>query len=147
MRCAAMRNAPTALSEAWRIACSIRSAGRRRPAAVRFSRSKRAVYSSKAASPRAFTSATMAPAAASTFSSAARLPATRRSKPSAKSGAAASSLSGTGVGLHRVAELADPFVDLDRPRLHRRAVDDQARGDVGDLLDLDEAVLLQRTPG
>src|SRR6185369_663610 len=144
MRCAAMRSAPTALSEAWRIACSMRSAGRRRPAAVRFSRSKRDVYSRSAASPRAFTSATMAPAAASTFSSAARFPATSRSKPRAKSAAPASSLSGTGVGLHRLAELADPAVDLDRPRLDRGAVDDEPRGDVGDLLDLDETVFLQR---
>src|SRR5262245_9459803 len=147
MRCAAMRSAPTALSGAWRIACSMRSAGRRSPPAAKFRRSKRAVYSSSAASPRDFTSATMAPAAASTFSSAARLPATRRSKARAKSGAAALSLSGTGVRLHRRAELGDPVIDLDRPRLHRGAVDDQARGDVGDLLDFDEAVLLERAAG
>src|SRR5208282_395248 len=63
-----------------------------------------------------------------------------RSKPAAP----AASLSGTGELLGRAPEALDPGADFLRPRLERRAVDDEARGDVGDALDLDEAVRLER---
>ncbi len=55
-----------------------------------------------------------------------------------------SSLSGD---IGRLAEALEPGSDLLRPRLQRGAVDDEARADLGDALDLDEAVGLQRRAG
>ena len=61
-----------------------------------------------------------------------------------KPGAAASSLLG---GTGDLAEAVDPAADPLRLRLERGAIDDEARGDVGDVLDLDQAVLLERAAG
>src|SRR6516225_8575002 len=48
---------------------------------------------------------------------------------------------------NRVAKALDPTADLFRSGLQRRSVDDQPRADLGDLLDLDQAVRLQRATG
>src|SRR6185503_1229457 len=76
----------------------------------------------------------------STFSSASRLrPRNAENSPS-KPGAEASSLSGTA----HLAEAVDPAADPLGLGLERRAVDDEARGHVGDVLDLDQPVVAQR---
>src|SRR5207344_3169573 len=94
-----------------------------------------------AASPRARTSATMSATTRSTFSSVSRLRPRKAEKSFSKPGAAASSrLGGTGD----LAEAVDPTADPLRLRLERGAIDDEARGDVGDVLDLDQAVFLER---
>src|SRR5580658_4499795 len=93
-----------------------------------------------AASPCARTAARISATAASTSSSTSRLAASRREKSAAKPGALASSLSGIG----RLAEALDPAGDFLGAGLERDAIDDEARGDVGDALDLDEAVGAQR---
>src|SRR5687768_17439064 len=80
----------------------------------------------------------------STFSSVSRLRPRKVEKSFSKPGAAASSLLG---GTGDLAEAVDPATDSLRLRLERGAIDDEARGDVGDVLDLDQAVLLQRAPG
>src|SRR6185503_15972523 len=76
----------------------------------------------------------------STFSSASRLRPRNAAKSLSKPAAEASSLSGTA----HLAEAVDPAADPLRLGLERGAVDDEARGDVGDVLDLDQAVLAQR---
>src|SRR5512146_2176172 len=96
-----------------------------------------------AASPRARTSSMIAATAASTSASSSRFAATSAAKRSAKSAARLSSLSGTG-GL---AEAVDPAAHLLGARLQRGAIDNEARGHVGDVLDLDEAVRLQGAAG
>src|SRR3974377_86078 len=48
---------------------------------------------------------------------------------------------------YRVAKALDPTADLFRSGLQRRSVDDQPRADLGDLLDLDQAVRLPRATG
>src|SRR5262249_20804185 len=50
-------------------------------------------------------------------------------------------------GMRGLAEAVDPAMDLPRPCLERGAVDDEARGDIGDALDLDEAVRAQGLAG
>src|SRR4029079_2743451 len=75
----------------------------------------------------------------STFSSASRLRARNAAKSCSKPGAEASSLSGTAD----LAEAVDPAADPLGLRLERGAIDDEARGHVGDVLDLDQAVLAQ----
>src|SRR5882672_5620926 len=47
----------------------------------------------------------------------------------------------------RLAQRVDPMADLLRPRLQCRPVDDEPRADVGDVLDLGEAVRLQGGAG
>src|SRR5689334_20263280 len=84
----------------------------------------------------------------STFSSASRLRARNAAKSCSKPGAEASSLSGTTLlaclsGTAHLTEAVDPVADPLRLRLERGAIDDEARGDVGDVLDLDQAVLAQ----
>src|SRR5262245_21463796 len=79
----------------------------------------------------------------STFSSVSRLRPRKAENSFSKPGAEASSLSGTG----NLAEAVDPVADALRLRLERGAIDDEARGDVGDVLDLDQPVLLQRAAG
>src|SRR5687767_809974 len=118
----------------------------RRPEASVSTLSNFFVYSTTAASPRARTSATISATTRSTFSSVSRLRPRKVEKSFSKPGAAASSLldgplsGGTGD----LAEAVDPAADPFRLRLERGAIDDEARGDVGDLLDLDQAVFLQR---
>src|SRR5262249_19425839 len=91
--------------------------------------------------PRARTSATMSATTRSTFSSASRLRPRKAENSFSKPGAEASSLSGDTGDL---AESVDPVADPLRLRLERGAIDDEARGDVGDVLDLAQAVLLER---
>src|SRR5262245_48304337 len=79
----------------------------------------------------------------STFSSVSRLRPRNAENSASKPGAAASSLLG---GMGELAEAVDPVADSLRLGLERSAIDDEARGDVGDVLDLDQAVLLQRAP-
>src|SRR4051812_17973142 len=79
----------------------------------------------------------------STFSSVSLLRPRKAEKSFSKPGAEASSLSGdTGDLAKAINPAADPF----RLRLERRTIDDEARGDVGDVLDLDQAVFLERAP-
>src|SRR5258708_20998968 len=118
-------------------------AGMRIVAGVSTRRSRRLVHSITAASPRAFTSARIAATTASTSASIARLAESRAAKSAAKLLARVSSLSGIG-GL---AEPLDPAGDLVGTGLEGSAVDDEARGDVGDALDLDEPVRLERRAG
>src|SRR5438270_8598674 len=80
---------------------------------------------------------------ASTFAAVSRLAASNPAKAAAKPGAAASSLSGK----RRLAETLEPLTDLVGPGLERRPIDDETRGDVGDALDLDQPVGLQRRAG
>src|SRR4051794_28130498 len=75
----------------------------------------------------------------STFSSVSRLRARKAAKSLSKPGAEASSLSGT----THLSEAIDPMADPLRSRLERGSVDDEARGDVGDVLDLDQPVFAQ----
>src|SRR5258708_6283922 len=106
---------------------------RRRPAASIPAQSNFLVYSTRAASPRARTSATISPATRSTFSSVSRLRPRKAENSFSKPGAEASSrLGGTGD----LAEAGDPVTDPLRLRLERGAIADEARGDVGDVLDL-----------
>src|SRR4030095_10541689 len=114
---------------------------RRRPAASVSTLSNFLVYSTTAASPRRRTSATMSATTRSTFSSVSRLRPRKAEKSFSKPGAAASSLLG---GTGDLAEAVDPAADPLRLRLQRGAIDDEARGDVGDVLDLDQAVFLER---
>src|SRR3954471_20464254 len=80
---------------------------------------------------------------ASTSAAVSRLAASSAAKASAKPGAAASSLSGK----RRLAEPLEPVSHLVGPRLERRPIDDEAGGHVGDALDLDQPVGLQRRAG
>src|SRR6476469_8565949 len=92
-----------------------------------------------AASPRARTSAMISATTRSTFSSTWRLRPRNAEKSFSKPGAEASSLSGT----THLAEAIDPMADPPRPGLERGTIDDEARGDVGDMLDLDQPVFAQ----
>src|SRR6185437_12404547 len=96
-----------------------------------------------AASPRASTSARMTATASSTAASVSRCAARSAAKSCAKPGSDVASLRGIGD----LAEALDPAPDLLRARLQRGAVDDEAGGDVGDVLDLDEAVGAQGRAG
>src|SRR5258708_35073886 len=80
---------------------------------------------------------------ASTSAAVSRLAASKAAKAAAKPGAAASSLSGK----RRLAEAVEPGADFVGPGLQRRTVDDEARGDVDDAFDLDQAIGLQRRSG
>src|SRR6516225_9363865 len=93
-----------------------------------------------ARSPRSLTAEMIRPTARSTTAADSRLAASRRAKARSNPGRRASSLSGTSQLLGRDAEALDPAPDLLGPRLERRAVDDEARGDLGDALDLDQSV-------
>src|SRR5476651_2603085 len=75
----------------------------------------------------------------STFSSVSRLRPRKAENSFSNPGAEASSLSGNG----KLAEAIDPAADPLGLRLERRAVHDEARGDVGHMLDLDQAVFAQ----
>src|SRR5579883_852667 len=143
MRWAARRNAASVSAEQDAAALAISSGATRIVSGVKVRRSKRCVYWITAASPRAFTSARISATTASTSASASRLAASSAANLSAKSVAVVSSLCGIG-GL---AETLDPIADLLRARLERGAVDDEARGDVGDMLDLDEPVGFQGRAG
>src|SRR5258707_14817671 len=141
MRCAA--NASASRSGAGTVAAAVlRSASAMRsPAASVSTLSNFLVYSTSAASPRARTSATMSATTRSTFWSVSRLRPRKAENSFSKPGAEASSrLGGTGD----LAEAVDPVTDPLRLRLERGAIDDEARGDVGDVLDLDQAVVLER---
>src|SRR6185503_11247228 len=105
--------------------------------------SSRLVCSISASSPRLRTSSMIAAAAASTSAASSRLAARNFAKAAAKSFALLSSSSGIG----RLAETLDPAIHLRRTRLQRGTIDDEARGDVGDMLDLDQAVDAQRAAG
>src|SRR5882757_1905592 len=140
MRAAAKASASRRAAGTFTAAALRSSSEIRKPAASLSTRSNLAVYSSSATSPRARTSATISDATRSTFSSVSRLRERKAAKSRSNPGAAASSLSGTGD----LAEPVDPVADALGPRLERGTVDDEARGDVGDMLDLDQAVFLQR---
>src|SRR5262245_7248832 len=113
----------------------------RRPAASVSTRSNLAVYSTSAASPRARTSATISATTRSTLSSLCRLRPRKAENSVSKPGAEASSrLGGTGD----LTEAIDPMADALRLGLERGAIDDEARGDVDDVLDLHQAVVFQR---
>src|SRR5882724_1297272 len=141
MRCAA--NASASRCAAGTVAAAdLRSASAmRNPAASVSTLSNFLVYSTRAASPRARTSATMSAAILSTFSSVSRLRPRKAENSLSKPGAEASSRLG---GTADLAEAIDPEADPCRLRLERGAIDDEARGDVGDVLDLDQAVFLER---
>src|SRR6185437_7945821 len=115
----------------------------RRPAASVSTLSNFRVYSTSAASPRTRTSATMSAAMRSTFSSVSRLRARKAEKSLSKPGAAASSLVGPSGGTAHLAKAIDPVADALRLRLERGAIDDEARGDIRDVLDLDQAIVAQ----
>src|SRR5512142_3250057 len=85
----------------------------------------------------------------STFSSASRLRPRNAENSCSKPGAEASSLSGPTLlaclsGTAHLAEAVDPAANPLRLRLERGAVDDEARGHVGDVLNLDQAVVAER---
>src|SRR5258708_6584297 len=119
-------------------------------------RSKRLVYSISAASPRLANSSMIAATVASTSAALSRFAASSASK--AVSNPASRVLRMIGIGLQsssrrccgvrpapagtldRGAEPLDPAADLFRPRFQCRAVDDQPRGDVRDMLDLDQPI-------
>src|SRR5215472_5765367 len=110
---------------------------------VSSARSSRFVNSISTASPRVRISVMMRATAASTSSAVSRLSARSAANSSAKPDARASSLRGIG----RLAEAIDPGADLLRPGLERGAIHDHARGDLGDPLDLHQAVRPQRGAG
>src|ERR1700730_18245692 len=113
-------------------AAALRSASvMRNPAASVSTLSNFRVYSTTAASPRGRTSATMSPAILSTFAWVSRLRPRKAENSCSKPGAEASSLSG---GTADLAEAIDPVADPLPLRLEGGAVDDEARGDVGDVL-------------
>src|SRR5215470_8993674 len=85
----------------------------------------------------------MATTASSTSAAVSRLSRRRAAKASAKRGARLTSLR----GISRLPEAIDPGADFLRPGLQGRAVHDQARGDVGDALDLDETIRPQSGAG
>src|SRR5579872_1896839 len=88
----------------------------------------------------------MARTACSTSSAVSRLSSSRAAKDVAKSGSRVLSRLGMD-GTARAGQPVDPAGDLVGPRLHRGAVDAEARADLGDALDLDEAVGLQGGAG
>ena len=143
-RSAAKRSASSAAGLHCFAAASISAAGTRIVAGVRSSRSRRLVCSITAASPRAAHVGRGSPPPRRRHRPRSRAwrRGTRR-KPPRNPGAPLSSLSGIG----RLAEALDPAVDLLGAGLERGAVDDEARGDVGDVLDLDQAVGLQGAAG
>src|SRR5512134_4042459 len=110
-------------------------------------RSKRCVYSSTAASPRARTSATIAATARSTESSwdASRAVSTasRASKPGARVESRAMSGMGGGCGLEGLDERLEALA----LQFERRLVDDQAARNRHDLLDRAQRVRAQRVAG
>src|SRR5271169_1257338 len=114
---------------------------------VRESLSKRSVYSMTARSPRFRTSARIAATTAFTSAADSRFMAMSFANPLSKPGFCASSLSGTGKLLCGGAETLDPSLDFLGPGLEGGTVDGEPRGDVGDALDLDEAIRLERGPG
>src|SRR5262245_22242504 len=141
MRCAAKASASRCVVGTL-AAAALRSASlMRKPAASVSTLSNFFVYSTNAASPRARTSATISAAMRSTFSSVSRLRPRKAENSLSKPGAEASSLLG---GTGNLAETVDPVADALRLRLERGSIDDEARGDVGDVLDLDQAVIAQR---
>src|SRR5580698_3158034 len=84
----------------------------------------------------------------STFSTASRLRPRNAEKSCSKPGAEASSLSGPTLlaclsGTAHLAEAVDPAADPLGLRLERGTIDDETRGHVGDVLDLDQPVLAQ----
>src|SRR5487761_345509 len=143
MRDAARLSALSVSAAHCALAAAISAGVTRSLAAVRSSLSSRRVCSITAASPRALTSPRIAPPTASTSAASSRFKSSSAAKSFAKPRAALSSLSGTG-GL---AETLDPRIDLGVARLERDAVDDETRGHVGDVLDLDEAVFTQGLAG
>src|SRR3954454_11478755 len=140
MRLAANASASRCAAGTFAAAARRSASPMRRPGASVSTRSNLRVYSTTAASPRTRTSAMMSATTRSTFSSASRLRPRNVAKSLSKPGAAASSLSGTA----HLTEAVDPAADPLRLGLERGAVDDEARGDVGDVLDLDQAVVTQR---
>src|SRR5439155_4696213 len=113
----------------------------------------------RAASPRAATSSMIAATAASTSAALSRFAVSSAAKAASKPGSqvrrvtgmSGRSRAGAGQPLLRLAdrgaEALDPAADLFRPGFQRRAVDDEPRGDVGDMLDLDETIRLQCRAG
>src|SRR5690606_21100827 len=124
-------------------AFAISSAEMRIGTEARSSLSNRRVYSTRAASPRVRTSARMAATAAPTSASDARFRSRNAVKRCSKSAAEASSRSGIEGG----PETFDPATDPHRLGLEGGPIDDQPRGDLRDLLDLDEPVRLQGRTG
>src|SRR3989304_7917041 len=102
--------------------------------------SKRFVYSMSAASPSLRPRSTISATMASTSASTVRL----ASKSDAKSAANPALLLSSSRGTGGLAEALDPGADLAVARLESGAVYDKARGHLGDALDLDEPVRLQR---
>src|SRR5487761_1223522 len=143
MRAAARLSASSVSGAHFALAAAISVTLNRSVAAVSASLSNRRGQSITAASPRAFTSSRIAATAASTSAASSRFRSSSAAKSLAKPRAALSSLSGTG-GL---AEALDPGADLGVARLERDAVDDETRRHVGDVLDLDQAILAQRLAG
>src|SRR3546814_2998940 len=80
---------------------------------------------------------------ASTSAAASRLLSSRAAKAASKPAAALSSLSGIG----RLAEALDPAGQLLRAGLQGRAIDDEARGHLGDGLDLHQIIGLEGRAG
>src|SRR5262249_26072725 len=139
MRSAAKSSASTASGEQLRAAVSISPGEIRNVAGVSSTRSSRAVNSRSAASPLRRTDSTIAATAASTSAAASRFSARSAVNATSNPEAPASSLRGIG-GLP---ETLQPGADLLWPGLQRRAIHDQARGDVGDALDLHQSIRLQ----
>src|SRR5690606_6395050 len=147
MRSRARRSALTAFESARCAVSAMSAASSLRVAGVSLTRSNRTVSATSAASPSRRTSSMIAAAARSTSSATPRRASAKAAKRAAKSRSRLSSLSGMAGRLHRVAETLDPGADLVGARLERGPVDDEARGDVGDALDLDQAVGLERPAG
>src|SRR5690349_20205837 len=96
-----------------------------------------------ATSPRRRTVARISSTAASTSAAASRFAPAKAANSAAKRGELVLSLS----GIDGVPKTIDPSRDFVRPCLERRAIDDEARGHVGNPLDLDEAVCLEGGAG
>src|SRR3984957_7767167 len=143
MRSAANHNALRVSSGQDCLAREISAEATRMVAGVSSSLSKQPVYSITATSPRFFTSSRMTATAASTSSASSRFKSSNAANSRAKPGAAVSGPRGVGGR----AGTLEPGAQHGRVRLEREAIDNQARGHVGDGLDLDQAVFLEGAAG
>src|SRR5690349_16358530 len=143
MRSAAKRNAASVSPSHDRAAAAISAGEIRIVAGVSSSRSKRLVQSMRAASPRRRTASIISSTTASTSAAASRFAPAKAANSAAKRDESVRSLS----GIDGVPETIDPSRDFVCPGLERRAIDDEARGHLGDAFDLDQAVRLERGAG
>src|SRR5579859_4914859 len=144
----AMRRAASARAPSWsaghsRMARSTSEPVMARPWRSTGWRSKRWVQSLSASSPRRRTSAMMAATASLTSCAVSRLSSSSRLKAASKWASVEFSLRAIGT----LPETLDPAGQLFGPGFERRSVHDQPRRNLGDPLDFDQAVGLERRTG